>query len=626
MLPDREGVPPARVPGSGSVDFTVVSFYTGASYYRLAALDLRHDCERLGIPHQITELKETSGKNWAEICRQKIRFYRDMLVQCRTPILWVDADCRIARMPDFLLQSRMDMIGYLRGFTYPRDFHRSEVGRFWTPSILYFNDNNRVKRFIDHMLDLEERSDIAATDDYFLEEAWRSFPEELAIGILPPSTLTFRAERPAKNPYFVFGDSGHVKEFASQVQQHTPLVETTRYQQAVLDKCMASALKQQDSASALVIGRFAFDLDPGNHQFACRYADLLRQTGDYEAAAKVLEGAAAVADTNARGAAVTRLAQLKFMDRNLSISEKIAFLEPLTRDADKSVAAFVCSRMFHLRLEERAEKLGCRRRDRPRLWWPDTSRGGNLAAIFGPYVVEKLTGLPPLFVAKGDRLIASGNGLAHADADASVWGAGIASANDKPESNAKYRAVRGPLTRCAILRHGGACKEVFGDPALLLPLIFPSKNRQPHYPLGLVTDFSSENMDARLIATKPISTIRRSYEDITSFIEEILDCEAILSTSLYGLIVAHAYGVPARWCTFSKAEDRRSVDRTKFADYFLSIKTPLQQVFDLSEYEVIDERLVRKIDKTVSPQFEGQRLLEEFPYELNIQSSHVDSV
>ena len=621
MVHDREGVPPARVPGDGigNVDFTVVSFYTGASYYHLASLDLRSDCERLGIPHQITELKEAPGKNWAEICRQKIRFYRDMLVQCRTPILWVDADCRIARMPDCLLQSRMDMIGYLRGFTHPRDFHRSEVARFWNPSILYFNDNDRVSRFIDHMVALEERSEIAGTDDYFLEEAWRSFPEELAIGILPPSTIAYRADGPAKNPYFIFGDSGHVKEFASQVKQHTPLVETTRHQQAVLDRCMASALKQRDSTSALVIGKYAFHLDPGNHQLACRYADLLRQTGDYEAATKVLEGAAT--DIKARGAAVTRLVQLKFLDRNLSISEKIAFVEPLTRDADKSVAAFACSRLFHLRLEERAEKLGCQRKDRPRLWWPDRPRRGNLGAILGPYLVEKLTGLPPLFVPKGNRLIAGGDGVAHADADVTVWGAGIASANDKPASNAKYRAVRGPLTRRAILRHGGSCKEVYGDPALLLPLILPSENRRPQYPLGLVTGLSPEHMGAQLNATKLISTIRRSYEDVTSFIEEILDCEAILSTSLYGLIVANAYGVPARWCTFSKAEDRHGLDRTKFADYFLSISAPLQQVLDLSEYEVIDQRLIRQIDKTVFPQFEGRQLLEEFPYELNTRIS-----
>jgi hypothetical protein len=50
-------------------------------------------------------------------------------------------------------------------------------------------------------------------------------------------------------------------------------------------------------------------------------------------------------------------------------------------------------------------------------------------------------------------------------------------------------------------------------------------------------------------------------------VEAITACHAILSSSLHGLIVAEAYGVPAAWMTIT---DKVKGGGFKFCDYYLA--------------------------------------------------------
>lgn len=58
-----------------------------------------------------------------------------------------------------------------------------------------------------------------------------------------------------------------------------------------------------------------------------------------------------------------------------------------------------------------------------------------------------------------------------------VWGAGIIRENQKlsPAHGAKFLAVRGKKTHRQLRRAGIKCPEVYGDPALLLPLMYQPK-------------------------------------------------------------------------------------------------------------------------------------------------------
>ena len=63
-----------------------------------------------------------------------------------------------------------------------------------------------------------------------------------------------------------------------------------------------------------------------------------------------------------------------------------------------------------------------------------------------------------------------------------------------------------------------------------------------------------------------INLMTNNVEDTT---DEILQCKHIISSSLHGIIVAHAYRVPALWIKFS---DKPFGDDIKFKDYFKSVK------------------------------------------------------
>ncbi len=58
-----------------------------------------------------------------------------------------------------------------------------------------------------------------------------------------------------------------------------------------------------------------------------------------------------------------------------------------------------------------------------------------------------------------------------------VWGTGIIRENQNlsPAHGAKFLAVRGKKTQRQLRRAGIKCPEVYGDPALLLPLMYQPK-------------------------------------------------------------------------------------------------------------------------------------------------------
>jgi pyruvyltransferase len=58
--------------------------------------------------------------------------------------------------------------------------------------------------------------------------------------------------------------------------------------------------------------------------------------------------------------------------------------------------------------------------------------------------------------------------------DSIIWGSGVREPdNPLPAIPRKVLAVRGPLTRKYLISQGVECPEIYGDPALLLPKIYP---------------------------------------------------------------------------------------------------------------------------------------------------------
>lgn len=200
----------------------------------------------------------------------------------------------------------------------------------------------------------------------------------------------------------------------------------------------------------------------------------------------------------------------------------------------------------------------------------------NYGDLLSPFIVEHLSGREALFYDAPNRkkfwqrkkyLMAIGSIMSYTQPKAIVWGSGIISKGDN-FSTANFRAVRGPLSRKRILELGYDCLEVYGDPALLLPTIF-NPEVEKTYAYGVIPHYVDyEQAEAQYGNDEDTLVINLINNDHKAVTRQILSCKQIVSSSLHGVIVAQAYGIPAVWVRFS---DKLSGDNVKFEDYFQSV-------------------------------------------------------
>lgn len=154
--------------------------------------------------------------------------------------------------------------------------------------------------------------------------------------------------------------------------------------------------------------------------------------------------------------------------------------------------------------------------------------------------------------------------------DATIWGSGIKSFDavcglGKRKYFQKFdiRAVRGPLTRQILTTCGYKCPEVYGDPAILMPLIYqPHESNMKREGIGIVQHYLSNE---GIPDSKNIKNIDIQTTDYKYFIDQITSCEKIVSSSLHGIILAEAYGIPAVFLT--KGRDGEIL---KYYDWYFS--------------------------------------------------------
>lgn len=203
-------------------------------------------------------------------------------------------------------------------------------------------------------------------------------------------------------------------------------------------------------------------------------------------------------------------------------------------------------------------------------YWVNTPNFGDLLS---PYLMQKLTGLEVEFNDGKDPqrpppLLAIGSIAKRATEGATVWGSGFFGDEtaSKVCSTAHYAAVRGPLTRNILRMNKIACPEIYGDPALLLPMVYNPTNINKKYKLGVVLRWSEKKWNEIQFGSG-IKKIYLGTSEIESTIDNFLECDYIVSSSLHGVIIADTYGIPSAWI------DSRSPRglNFKFYDYFLSV-------------------------------------------------------
>lgn len=173
-----------------------------------------------------------------------------------------------------------------------------------------------------------------------------------------------------------------------------------------------------------------------------------------------------------------------------------------------------------------------------------------------------------------------------------IWGSGFISADNVcTEIPAKVLAVRGPLTREKLLSMNIPCPEIYGDPALLLPEIHPKQNKKAKYQLGIIPHYLDKKEDwlkHEFLQNKKIKIIDIQNKNIMQTIEEILDCQKIISSSLHGLIIPDAYGIPSLWIEFSQPLEGSGF---KFQDYFASVNRVQNKPVAIEHYNSLESIL-----------------------------------
>lgn len=242
-------------------------------------------------------------------------------------------------------------------------------------------------------------------------------------------------------------------------------------------------------------------------------------------------------------------------------------------------------------------------------WWNEIKLQGkskeNYGDLLGKYIVEKISNRKVIWT-KPSSLISQilpfpiyvtiGSILTNVNKKCVVWGSGIIS-KDYEIRRAKFLAVRGPQTRKYLSESGHDVPEIYGDPALLLPRYYNPKVKK-ECKIGIIPHYNDyQKVKKWFNDDTSVLLIDLMTNDIEETTRQILKCERIVSSSLHGIIVAHAYNIPAVWQKFS---NNVFGDDIKYQDYFESVKMPPYKS------EVIDDNLNLE---TLEKIFKGKELL-----------------
>lgn len=203
----------------------------------------------------------------------------------------------------------------------------------------------------------------------------------------------------------------------------------------------------------------------------------------------------------------------------------------------------------------------------------------NVGDAISELIVARISGrrIEVVGEAAFDRpnLIAGGS-IAHwSDRYSVLWGCGLISDRIVPShAPARVLAVRGTLTRDRLRALGVPAGELVGDVAVLLPEIVAGAAPVRHR-LGLVphyVDRDSSFVDEWRRLGVAVLDVGAAPD---AFVRGLTSCERIVSSSLHGIVLAHAYGIPAAWVELS---DRVHGNGFKFFDYYSSLGVAARDV------------------------------------------------
>lgn len=245
-------------------------------------------------------------------------------------------------------------------------------------------------------------------------------------------------------------------------------------------------------------------------------------------------------------------------------------------------------------------------------WTGVENLGDALAPVIFEWMLKEKGLSNTIETKKYVHLLTVGSILGEDVFDAAVWGSGIHKVemvNQIREvrrlRKLDIRAVRGPVTRAVLLEDGYDCPAVYGDPAIILPKIYqPSVKPEVKYEVGLIRHFRhASDFDDAADGLYKIDIVTSDYQ---AFIDDLLRCKKVISSSLHGIILAEAYGVPAVFLMEGVGDELM-----KFYDWYFSTgRYTVKVARSLKEALSMDPMPLPQLDEM------REKLMEAFPYDL----------
>lgn len=189
--------------------------------------------------------------------------------------------------------------------------------------------------------------------------------------------------------------------------------------------------------------------------------------------------------------------------------------------------------------------------------------------------------------------------------DAVIWGSGILKSEAEGTlwrrrhyRRLDLRCVRGPETKRRLQENGYDTQRcLLGDPGVLLPLIYtPREGDKKDYSIIL-------HMSSKRRLENQINILTSDWKQT---IDEIYNSKLVISSSLHGIIIAEAYGIPAILLNELEFDDL-----FKYNDYYYSTGR-----YHFPVCNSIEEALQLPLPKVPDLYRLQQNLLHSFPVDL----------
>jgi pyruvyltransferase len=155
-----------------------------------------------------------------------------------------------------------------------------------------------------------------------------------------------------------------------------------------------------------------------------------------------------------------------------------------------------------------------------------------------------------------------------------------------------------------LISRGIQVPEVFGDPALLLPILtrgrFTATFEEEAILIPNMLDYNKSNIDFSKMPV-PVVSPNQSWNKV---IQRIVSSKMVVSSSLHGLIAAEAFGIPARYVRLCEKETL-----FKYHDYFEGTGRTLGD-FARSVPEALEMGGKEPLH------FDTDKLVQSFPYDI----------